>query len=132
MSVKVISNKKHTSFVVHATSNGTLTIAGNSSVSNVAVSNEVLNGASIVQAIYGIAPGTDGHVVVKRGANVVAVYDSTGYHDYAGSGMALTTDSAGTLTIEFSSTGANTAALGFLMLECQKIGANGQSDYFQN
>lgn len=127
MSVRVISNKKNTSFVVHATANGSLTIAGNNSVSNVAISDEILTGATITQAIFGVAPAGDGHVVVKRGANVVAVYDSTGQHDYAGCGMPISRDQTGTLVFEGNATGS-----WFVMLECQKVtSSNGVSDYFR-
>lgn len=128
MALTITSNKKHTSVTIHVTTaNATLKIAGNNSVSNIALGDEELTGATITQAFWGIDPGSDGHVVIKRGSTVVAVYDSTGYHDYAGCGMTLSVGKGDDLTVEF-----NSSANGFVLLEMQKIGANGASDYFQN
>lgn len=119
MAYSVISNKKNTSVVLHIVpANTTITLAGNSTTSNVAVSNEVLTGGYVAQAFW----GTDGHIKLKRGANLVAIYDSTGSKDYAGCGMPITVDQAGTLVIEF------TSANSYLMLEVQKTGTF-TSDY---
>ena len=120
MPYTLLSNKKNTSVVIHVTpANTTMTIAGNTTNgSNVAISNETLTGGYVAQAFW----GTDGHIKLKRGANLVAIYDSTGYKDYAGSGMPLTNDQTATLVIEF------TSANSYLTLEMQKVG-NFTSDY---
>jgi hypothetical protein len=55
--------------------------------------------------------------VIKRGSDVAAVYDSTGYKDYAGCGMALTVGQTANLTVEFVGT-----ANGYVLLEVQKVG----------
>lgn len=123
MAVNITSNKKNTSAVIHvAAANTTIKVSGNSTTTNVdatttclAISNEVLTGAYITQVFWGIDPA--GYAVLKRGADVVAVYDSTGYVDYAGSGMALTVGQAANLTVEFIST-----ANAYLLLEVQKVG----------
>lgn len=121
-----ISNKKNTSAVIHfASSNSSLVVAGNSSVSNVAIasSDEVLTGAYITQVVWG-CDGT-GHIQVFRGATLVAVYDSTGQHEYAGCGMPITVGQSANLDVKFVG-----SANSFLLMEVQKVG-NFTSDYFQ-
>jgi hypothetical protein len=123
MAVTISSNKKNTAATIHVSAaNTTIKVSGNSTTTNVdstatclATSNEVLNGVYIAQAFWGIDP--NGYAVVKRGTNVVAVYDSTGYKDYAGCGMALTVGQTANLTVEFVGT-----ANGYVMLEVQKSG----------
>ncbi len=116
MAYRIMSNKKNTSVVIHASSsNSTIVIAGNTSTSNIATSDETLTGAYLTQAVWG-CDGT-GYINLKRGANLVAVYDSTGQHEYAGTGMPLTLDSAANVTIEFVN-----SANGFIIFELQKQG----------
>ena len=123
MAVSIISNKKNTSATIHVSAaNTTIKVSGNSTTTNVdstpvclAVSNEVLSGAYITQAFYGIDPA--GYAVIKRGTDVVAVYDSTGYKDYAGNGLALTVGQNANLTVEFVGT-----ANAYVLLEVQKVG----------
>lgn len=124
MAVTTVSNKKNMSAVYHFNSSGTLTVAGNSTTSNVAISNEVLTGAYITQAVWG-SDGA-GSIQVKRGSTLVAVYDSTGQHEYAGTGMPITVGSTANLTVDFI-----TSANAFLLIELQKIG-NFTSEYLQN
>ena len=120
-----VSNKKNTSVVIHfASSNSNLIVAGNSSVSNVATSNEVLTGGYITQAVWGC--DGNGHIQVFRGATLVAVYDSTGQHEYAGAGMPITVGQAANLDVKFVG-----SANSFLLMEVQKVG-NFTSDYIQN
>lgn len=111
----VTINRKNTSAVIHITANSTITVAGNSSVSNVAINNEVLTGCTIVQAFSGAGNGA--YWTVKRGANTALVLDSTGYYDFAGSGMALTMDPGATIVANLVN-----GTDGYLMLEVQKIG----------
>jgi len=109
----IIINKKGLSSVVHVVANATLTIAGAAGVSDIALGDEVLTGATITQAWYGASNGA--YWEVKRGANLVFVADSTGYMDFAGNGVTLNKDSTGTLVMTL--TGAGT---GFLILELSK------------
>lgn len=124
MAYSVVSNRKNTSIVLHFTSNSTVLITGNSAVSNIALPGETLTGAYITQAIWG-ADG-QGYITVKRGGNIVAVYDSTGQHEYAGTGMPINVGStAANMQVDFTSTG-------FLLLELQKEGnLTANSEYFQ-
>ena len=123
MAVSSVSNKKNTAATIHVSAaNTTIKVSGNSTTTNVdstpvclAVDNEVLAGAYIAQVFYGVDPS--GYAVIKRGSNVVAVYDSTGYKDYAGCGMALTIGQTANLTVEFVGT-----ANGYVLLEVQKVG----------
>jgi hypothetical protein len=123
MAVTITSNKKNTSAVIHVSAaNTTIKVSGNSITTNVdatstclAIGNEVLSGVYITQAFFGVDPA--GYAVIKRGATPVAIYDSTGYVDYAGSGMALTVGQTANLTVEFVGT-----ANGYVLLEVQKAG----------
>lgn len=108
-------NRKNTSAVIHLTANATITVAGNSSTSGIATSNELISGCTIVQAFSGTGNGA--YWVVKRGANTVAVFDSTGYYDYAGTGMTINVDTGATIVAELVG-----GTDGYLMLEVQKIG----------
>jgi hypothetical protein len=121
MTFRIVSNRKNQSAVLHFTANATVIVAGNSSQSNIAMSDEVLTGASIVQAYW----GTDGsgHIHIHRGANCVATYDSTGYKDYAGCGMALTLDATANIVVEMH--GSNN----YLMIEVQKAGNFNNAPY---
>lgn len=127
MAVTVISNKPRLSAVFHvASANATLVVAGNSSVSNVASPGEELTGAYITQAVWG-CDGT-GYIVIKRGSTPVAVYDSTGQHEYAGTGMPITVGQTANVSVEF--VGSSNC---FVMFEVQKVGPNlnANSEYFQ-
>jgi hypothetical protein len=123
MAVTITSNKKNTSATIHiSAANSTIVVAGNSVTTNVdatatclALGNEVLTGVYITQAFYGVDPA--GYAVIKRGTTPVAIYDSTGYKDYAGCGMALTVGQTANLTVEFVGT-----ANGYVLLEVQKAG----------
>ena len=130
MTVNITSNKKNTSAVIHVSNaNTTLTMAGNSSVSAIAIGDEVLTGAYITQVFFGHDGITaDGGMAIYRGANLVAAYDTTCFMDYAGVGMALTVDQSANLAIKFI--GTNNA---YCFLEVQKVGnLTANSAYFQN
>ena len=113
----VIINKKNLSAVVHITANASLTIAGDSATSNVAIDNEVLTGANINQIWYG--SGNGAYWTIKRGSNTVFVTDGTGYIDFAGNGILLNNDNSGTLVANLNGTGP-----GVLIIELQKLGTN--------
>ena len=113
MAYEIISNRKNVAFTVWANANTTLTIAGNASSSNVALDGESLSGASIKQVWFGSQNG--GYWVIKRGSNVVAVYESASYQDYAGNGCMLTKDKDATLVLELVGT-----ANGYIMVDMQK------------
>jgi len=126
MAHRVIANRKNLSATLHFTANATVTIAGNSSVSGIALDNEVLTGAYITQMWYGTPSGAVAYWEVKRGSNTVAILDSTSYTDYAGAGNPIKLDSNGTLVVNLIGTNA-----GYLMVELQKEG-NFISDYLHN
>ncbi len=125
MAVTILSNKLNTSAVIHvSTANASLNVVGNSSVSNVAISNEILTGAYITQIAWGC--DGNGHIQIARGGSIVAVFDSTGYVDYAGNGLALTVGQNANLAINF--VGSSNA---YCIFEVQKVGSF-TSSYFQN
>jgi hypothetical protein len=128
MAVSIISNKPRTSVVLHVSGgSATINVTGNNAVSNIASPGETLTGAYITQAAWGIDP--NGYIVVKRGTTQVAVYDSTGQHEYAGAGMPINVgQSEATLAVDFVGT-----ANGFIVFELQKVGPNltANSEYFQ-
>lgn len=115
-----IINRNRTSAVVHISANSTLTIAGNSSVSNIAFGSgnaqveETLTGAAITQVFWGSAPGA--HWNVKRGDTLVLTLPNAGSIDFAGTGCSLTANTENTLVAELVG-----ASNGFLMIELQKI-----------
>lgn len=114
----VTLNKKNVSVTIHDDANVTYTIAGNNSVSNVAIDDEVLTGAAIKQVWYGSPSGSHTYWIVKRGSNTVLVLEGTGYLDFAGNGSLLKKDSTGTLVLELVG-----SANGFIQLELQKEGS---------
>lgn len=115
-----VLNRNRTSAVVHLNANATITVTGNSSVSNIAWGSgntqieETLTGASIVQVFRGAADG--GYWNVKRNTTLVLTLPDTGTMDFAGSGCSLVANSAETVVAELVGT-----ANGFLMIELQKI-----------
>jgi hypothetical protein len=130
MAVTITSNKKGTAASIHiSNANATLTMTGNSTVSAIAIGDEVLSGAYITQLYFGHdGTAADGGVAIYRGANLVAAFDTSAYVDYAGTGMALTVDQSANLGIKFI--GTNNA---YCFLEVQKVGnLTANSQYFQN
>ena len=66
-SPNVIINRKNASVVLHFTANtANVVIVGNSSVSNIAKPGEIVNGASIAQAIFGSPSGNAAHWIVVQ------------------------------------------------------------------
>lgn len=109
----VLINKKGKSAVIHLTANATITVAGNSSVSNVASVGEELTGATISQVWYGSS--NSGHWVIKRGANTVMVLTQSGHMNFAGHSVSLNMDAGATLVAELVNTDT-----GFITLEMSK------------
>ncbi|CAB4142804.1 hypothetical protein UFOVP447_41 [uncultured Caudovirales phage] len=129
MAVSIVSNKPRTSVVIHVSngSSGSIRVTGNNAVSNIASPGETLTGAYLTQAIWGIDPS--GYIVIKRHTTPIAVYDSTGQHEYAGAGMPITVGQAeANLSVEFVGT-----SNGFIIFELQKVGPTltANSEYFQ-
>lgn len=124
MAYTITSNKKNASIVIHASANsGNVIVVGNSTVSNIASGNEIVTGAYISQIIAGSPSGNAAYWVIKRGANVVSVVDSSAMIDYAGSGMSLNVDAAANVVIELVGT-----TNGAIMIELQK--QTSTSDYY--
>lgn len=132
MAVTIISNKKNLSATIHVAgaNSGNIVVSGNSTTTNVngsatcfAVSNEVLTGAVVNQIFWGIDTGS---VQVYRGATLLGTYTQSGHLDYAGSGMALTTNQTANLVINFVG-----SANGYALVEVQKVGTF-TSEYLQN
>lgn len=124
MAYTITSNKKNTSLVMHiSAANVNLKVAGAVGTSNLAMSDETLTGAYIAQAFW----GNDGnsHIQILRDSTLVAVLDSTGYKDFAGSGMPLSVGQTANLVVNF--VGSSNA---YCILELQKTGTF-VSDYFK-
>jgi hypothetical protein len=128
MALTVVSNKPRTSVVLHVSGgSASINVTGNSAVSNIASPGETLTGAYLTQAIWGIDP--NGYIIIKRHTTPIAVYDSTGQHEYAGAGMPITVGQAeANLSVEFVGT-----SNGFIIFELQKVGPTltANSEYFQ-
>ena len=128
MAYRIQANRKYLSFTVHAIANtGDIIVAGNNSVSNVALSDEILTGAYITQVWAGVDSTAGAEWKITRNANTVAVFDSTGYYDFAGCGNPITLDS--TANVAATLTGTTD---GYIMIEMQKEGTFEPSDYLQN
>lgn len=115
MTYRIMSNKKNKSATVLFTANTTLTIAGNSGTSAIAVDDEVLAGCQIDSAWHGCPDGS--WVRIRRGANTVSILSTTGFADFAGNGGSITLDSGATLVVELNGTNPST-----LVLNLKKIG----------
>ena len=122
-SPNITANRENTSAVFLFTANtGPIVVAGDSTVSNIAIEEEVITGVVITQAIFGSTPGAYWHV--QRGANTVAVLDSTAAIDYSGNGLPINKDPAATITVTLiPPEGALAASRGYLILEVQKQNA---------
>jgi hypothetical protein len=110
-------NRKNYSTVVHAAANTTW------QMSDFAVGTETVpTGVAITQVWFGSPSGNSAYWTVKRGANTVAVLDSTSYLDFAGNGCSLNLYPSANVTVTLIG-----ATDGFIMLEVQKL--NQTSDY---
>lgn len=116
----IIINKKGLSSVIHLTANATITVAGASGVSDIAVGDEVITGCSIKQIWFG---SNNGHWEVKRGSNVAAILNNTGHMDFIGHGISLNKDTTATLSANLSS-----SSVGFIVIEVSKIPTTGTSN----
>lgn len=125
MTIRVTSNKPGTSAQLHADASGSIVVAGNSTVSAIATSGEILTGAAITQIFYG---SDAGHIKISRGANTIAILTGTGHVDYAAAGMSTNINQTANVDITLVDT-----ANGYVLIELQKIGANlnANSVYFQ-
>jgi hypothetical protein len=127
MAYSIIANRKNTSVALHfASSNSTVFVTGNTATSNIALPGETLTGAYITQAVWGCDPS--GYITVRRDGTLVAAYDSTGQHEYAGCGMPINVGSTAA-NLVVSIMGSTNC---FLLLELQKLGnLTANSEYFQ-
>tara|TARA_R110000823_G_scaffold200078_3_gene331101 strand:- start:2092 stop:2475 length:384 start_codon:yes stop_codon:yes gene_type:complete len=127
MAYRIQANRKNLSVSIHAIANtGSIVVAGNNSVSNVAISDEVITGAYITQIWAGSPSGNAAYWEIKRGSNTVMILDSTTYFDFAGCGNPITLDSSAPL----SATLVNSVE-GFIVIELQKEGTF-ITEYLQN
>lgn len=132
MTVTVVKNQKNGVVTIHFNANGSIVIAGNNSVSNVAMGAEVVGKAPINQVWFGSPSGNAAYWEIKRDGTLVATFDSTAYMDFAGNGnQLLVAANAANLTANLIG-----ATSGFLIVELQKQLADGRpvlganSDYF--
>lgn len=112
-----IQHNEEKRVVLHATSNTTWVIAGNSSVSNVATGDETVISGSIKQVWFGSPSGNNAYWTIKRGANTVAVLSKSKWIPYSALGKTVTLDSSANVTVELTNAGDN---LGFIMIELSK------------
>lgn len=123
MAVTTISNKAQREFSFHAASaNATLVVAGNSSVSNCAVSGETVVGATVAKVIWGTDSGS---ITLKRGANTVAVYNNSGFITYDAFALPITVSPTANVTVEFTSANA------YIIVSLHKTSSVDSSDYFK-
>jgi hypothetical protein len=111
----VTNNRKNSSAVIVLNASESLTIAGNNSVSNVAIGDEILTGCNIRTVMW------SGTWKVSRGANTLLNLSGSGVMDFTLSDMSLSIDSTATLV-------ANVTGTGTLILKIGKQGG-GSSPY---
>lgn len=109
-----VINNRTSSVIIHATANGTITVAGNNTISNVATGTQVLTGGVITRIWHGAAPS--GYWNIKRGSNLVFSATGSGYQYF--DGAALNVDKTGTLVLELMGT-----SNGHIMIELRKEGS---------
>lgn len=117
MAYRVIQNRKNLSATVLFTANAEITVVGNTSVSVIATGDEDIAAVNINHAWFGSPSGDGAYWELKRGANTIAVFDSTAFLDFAGVGTALNVDDTATISVTL-----NGSSKGFLLLELQKKG----------
>jgi len=121
MPYRIMNNKKNGSVCLHMSSNsGNIVIAGNSSVSNIAMAGENIATAVINQLWAGSPSGANSYWEIKRGANVVLVVDSSCWLDFSGNGRQITLDGSADLTANLIGSTAGT-----LIIDLQKLGTGG-------
>lgn len=120
MAVNILSNKSRDTsgtVVLHvAVANASIVVAGNNSVSNIALPGETVTGATIRQVFYGIDGGAGGECFVYRGSDLVGTYNRVGHHNYAGHGISLSINPSANLDVNFHASGNST-----IIIELQKI-----------
>lgn len=99
--------------IIHVTANATIVVAGNNSVSNVAVGSEIVSSATVRKVWHGVADANT-YWTVKRGANTLLVLNNSGHIDLTTGGV-LGIDAAANLV--FEKTGSGT---GFICVEIKK------------
>ena len=111
----ILSNKKNQLAVLHFTASNTTTIAGNSSVSGIAVGDESLTGGYVKGLAW------TGTWTIARGANTIWSTINSGDLDFTSVGMPLTQDATATLVCTLTGSGS-------ILVKVGKIG-HGSSDY---
>jgi hypothetical protein len=104
---------KRGSAIVHITSNSSIVVAGNSSVSNLALPGETISGVTIKQAIWGNDDNTHKYIQINRGANTAGIYSGTGQLNYGN--LPLSLDKEATVDFIGAATG-----IGYIILELGK------------
>lgn len=115
---RVLSNRKNVSITVHAIANTTWQL------SDLFVAPETQPTAVGIKQVWFGSPQSIANTywTISRGANTVAILDSTGYMDYAGNGNMLKLDPTANVTVTL-----NGSTVGYIMIELQKL--NQQYDY---
>lgn len=121
----VVSNKTQGSVTLHFTGNNeTIVIAGNSSVSNIANPGEFVTSASVAKVIWGTHI-PDSHIVLRRGANTIAIFNNSGEINYNSMSMPITLWNTANLSVEFVDAGN-----AYCMIQLNKI-STANTDYFR-
>ena len=97
MATRIFNNKRQQVDILF-TANDTITVAGNDSVSEIAITGQTITGAAIKQILCSSPSGNGAYWSVLRGANVVFTPDSTAFIDFAGNGIGLDIDETADLT----------------------------------
>jgi len=121
MAYTVYKNAQFGSFVFQSNATQTLVVAGNSSVSNVALPNEVVTGASVFAVTWGVANG--GSWTVSRGANVILTLVGSGALSPQLCELVLDTQQSGNVTVTLA------GGTGNIIVGLRKYGNNFNQSY---
>jgi hypothetical protein len=128
LAINITSNRAQGAVTIHISgANESLVIAGNSAVSNIALSavSEIVESATIAKVIWG-CPQANQYVHVKRGGVVVATFNGSGATNFDSMSMPITVGQTANLSVEFAD-----SANSYVMIQLHKKSTVSNTDYFR-
>lgn len=123
MTTRIVFNQPFGRTLIWANSNTTIVVAGNSTVSNIATTNEVVESADIMRVWWGSSASNTW--TVSRGANVVLYLNPTSdvHADFQEKGCGFALDNTANVVCNVSDASA------FILIELGKQSANSDGQY---
>lgn len=115
----IVSNKLNSVVVIHLVANDEFVVAGNNSISNLAVGEEILTHVSVNKVLWGTDGEANSYWEISKEGNTFLVLTKAGELNLSGHGMALPVVTAnGDANLEFNYNGG----AGFILIELRKHG----------